>query len=89
MPLKRWNRYLLKPIEDIELKNFTKKYLLYKKEKVNSSKNFRKNSDKIYLVEMDDFLYKKADFRWDCYTLQKITLFMQKKIGDLEEILKR
>src|SRR5574344_1744060 len=71
--------YLLKPVEDIELKKTLQKISLYKEEKVNSSKKILgKVSDKIYLVEIDEIIIRTKDN----------FVYAKKKIGDLEEILK-
>ncbi|PWE22624.1 LytR/AlgR family response regulator transcription factor [Aliarcobacter skirrowii] len=81
--------YLLKPVEDIELKNILKKIFLYKDEKVNSSKKILgKVSDKIYLVEIDDIFYIKADLDEIIIRTKDNFVYAKKKIGDLEEILK-
>ena len=81
--------YLLKPIEDIELKKTLQKISLYKDEKVNSSKKILgKVSDKIYLVEMDDIFYIKADLDEIIIRTKDNFVYAKKKIGDLEEILK-
>ena len=71
--------YLLKPVEDIELKKTLQKISLYKEEKVNSSKKvLGKVSDKIYLVEIDEIIIRTKDN----------FVYAKKKIGDLEETLK-
>lgn len=81
--------YLLKPVEDIELKKTLQKISLYKEEKVNSSKKILgKVSDKIYLVEMDDIFYIKADLDEIIIRTKENFVYAKKKIGDLEEILK-
>ena len=62
--------YLLKPVEDIELKKTLQKISLYKEEKVNSSKKILgKVSDKIYLVEIDEIFYIKADLEKEAFSL--------------------
>ena len=81
--------YLLKPVEDSELKKTLQKISLYKEEKVNSSKKILgKVSDKIYLVEMDDIFYIKADLDEIIIRTKDNFVYAKKKIGDLEEILK-
>src|SRR5574344_1522727 len=81
--------YLLKPVEDIELKKILKKIFLYKDEKKDSSKKILgKISDKIYLVEMDDIFYIKADLDEIIIRTKDNFVYAKKKIGDLEEILK-
>ena len=81
--------YLLKPIEDIELKKTLQKISLYKEEKVNSSKKILgKVSDKIYLVEIDEIFYIKADLDEIIIRTKDNFVYAKKKIGDLEEILK-
>ncbi|MDX4049393.1 LytTR family DNA-binding domain-containing protein [Aliarcobacter skirrowii] len=81
--------YLLKPVEDIELKKTLQKISLYKEEKVNSSKKILgKVSDKIYLVEIDDIFYIKADLDEIIIRTKENFVYAKKKIGDLEEILK-
>ncbi|MGJ0332709.1 LytTR family DNA-binding domain-containing protein [Aliarcobacter cryaerophilus] len=81
--------YLLKPVEDIELKNILKKIFLYKDEKKDSSKKILgKVSDKIYLVEIDDIFYIKADLDEIIIRTKENFVYAKKKIGDLEEILK-
>ena len=81
--------YLLKPIKDIELKKTLQKISLYKDEKVNSSKKILgKVSDKIYLVEIDEIFYIKADLDEIIIRTKDNFVYAKKKIGDLEEILK-
>lgn len=81
--------YLLKPVEDIELKKTLQKISLYKEEKVNSSKKILgKVSDKIYLVEIDEIFYIKADLDEIIIRTKDNFVYAKKKIGDLEEILK-
>lgn len=81
--------YLLKPVEDVELKKTLQKISLYKEEKVNSSKKILgKVSDKIYLVEIDDIFYIKADLDEIIIRTKENFVYAKKKIGDLEEILK-
>ena len=81
--------YLLKPVEDIELKKTLQKISLYKEEKVNSSKKILgKVSDKIYLVEIDEIFYIKADLDEIIIRTKENFVYAKKKIGDLEEILK-
>ncbi|MCT7512752.1 LytR/AlgR family response regulator transcription factor [Aliarcobacter cryaerophilus] len=81
--------YLLKPVEDIELKKTLQKISLYKEEKVNSSKKILgKVSDKIYLVEIDEIFYIKADLDEIIIRTKDNFVYAKKKIGDLEDILK-
>lgn len=81
--------YLLKPVEDIELKKILQKIFLYKDEKKDSSKKILgKISDKIYLVEMDDIFYIKADLDEIIIRIKDNFVYAKKKIGDLEELLK-
>ena len=81
--------YLLKPVEDSELKKTLQKISLYKEEKVNSSKKvLGKVSDKIYLVEIDEIFYIKADLDEIIIRTKDNFVYAKKKIGDLEEILK-
>ncbi|MCT7532977.1 LytTR family DNA-binding domain-containing protein [Aliarcobacter cryaerophilus] len=81
--------YLLKPVEDVELKKTLQKISLYKDEKKDSSKKILgKISDKIYLVEMDDIFYIKADLDEIIIRTKDNFVYAKKKIGDLEEILK-
>ena len=81
--------YLLKPIEDSELKKILQKISLYKEEKANSSKKMLgKVSDKIYLVEIDEIFYIKADLDEIIIRTKDNFVYAKKKIGDIEEILK-
>lgn len=80
--------YLLKPIEDIELKKLLQRISLYKEEKNISRKILGKVSDKIYLVELDDIFYIKADLDEIIIRTKDNFVYAKKKIGDIEDILK-
>ena len=80
--------YLLKPIEDAELKKVLQKIFLYKEEK-NIPKNILgKVSNKIYLVELEDIFYIKADLDEIIIRTKDNFVYAKKKIGDIEETLK-
>lgn len=80
--------YLLKPIEDFELKKLLQRISLYKEEKNISRKILGKVSDKIYLVELDDIFYIKADLDEIIIRTKDNFVYAKKKIGDIEDILK-
>ncbi|QKF73128.1 two-component system response regulator, LytR/AlgR family [Aliarcobacter faecis] len=80
--------YLLKPIENSELKKSLEKISLYKEEKNVSKKILGKVSDKIYLVQIDEIFYIKADLDEIIIRTKDNFVYAKKKIGDVEEILK-
>jgi len=80
--------YLLKPVEDSELKKILQRISIYKEEKNISKKILGKVSDKIYLVETDEIFYIKADLDEIIIRTKDNFVYAKKKIGDIEEILK-
>lgn len=80
--------YLLKPVEDSELKKILQRISIYKEEKNISKKILGKVSNKIYLVETDEIFYIKADLDEIIIRTKDNFVYAKKKIGDIEEILK-
>ncbi|RBQ32105.1 DNA-binding response regulator [Arcobacter sp. FW59] len=79
--------YLLKPIDSLEVKKILKKIYLYKEEKKISKKILGKVSNKIYLVEIDEIFYIKADLDEIMIRTKDNFIYAKKKISDIEELL--
>ncbi|WP_418185450.1 LytR/AlgR family response regulator transcription factor [Aliarcobacter vitoriensis] len=79
--------YLLKPIDSLEVKKILEKIYLYKEEKKISKKILGKVSNKIYLVEIDEIFYIKADLDEIMIRTKDNFIYAKKKISDIEELL--
>ncbi|RBQ28474.1 LytR/AlgR family response regulator transcription factor [Aliarcobacter vitoriensis] len=79
--------YLLKPIDSLEVKKILEKIYLYKEEKKISKKILGKVSNKIYLVEIDEIFYIKADLYEIMIRTKDNFIYAKKKISDIEELL--
>nr|WP_306458743.1 LytTR family DNA-binding domain-containing protein [Aliarcobacter vitoriensis] len=71
----------------MEVKKILEKIYLYKEEKKISKKILGKVSNKIYLVEIDEIFYIKADLYEIMIRTKDNFIYAKKKISDIEELL--
>ncbi len=82
--------YLLKPIDTDSLKEILKKietYIHTSSEKLEEKKIIAKRGDKIYLIDLDDIYYIRADLDEVIIKIKETDAYVRKKIGDLEKLL--
>lgn len=82
--------YLLKPIDTDSLKEILKKietYIQTSSEKLEEKKIIAKRGDKIYLIDLDDIYYIRADLDEVIIKIKETDAYVRKKIGDLEKLL--
>lgn len=82
--------YLLKPIDVEALKEILKKietYIQTSSEKIDEKKIIAKRGDKIYLIDLDDIYYIRADLDEVIIKIKETDAYVRKKIGDLEKLL--
>ncbi len=81
--------YLVKPIESKDIKNILEKIRLFKSSNVDESKKILgKRGDKLYLIDINDIYYIKADLDEVIIKIKEADAYVRRKIGDLEELLK-
>lgn len=83
--------YLVKPIESNDIKNILEKISLFKNISANtqeSKKILGKSGDKLYLIDIHDIYYIKADLDEVIIKIKDADAYVRRKIGDLEELLK-
>ena len=81
--------YLVKPIESKDRKNILEKIRLFKSSNVDESKKILgKRGDKLYLIDINDIYYIKADLDEVIIKIKEADAYVRRKIGDLEELLK-
>ena len=82
--------YLLKPIDTESLKDILKKietYIQSSVDKMDEKKIIAKRGDKIYLIDLDDIYYIRADLDEVIIKIKETDAYVRKKIGDLEKLL--
>ncbi|WP_044417831.1 LytR/AlgR family response regulator transcription factor [Halarcobacter anaerophilus] len=79
--------YLLKPISNETVKKSLQKVFKYAK-KENDKKIIAKRGNKIYLINIEDIYYIKADLDEVIIRIKEADAYLRKKIGDMEELLK-
>ncbi len=82
--------YILKPTskESIESAiNKVKKYLQTKPQNIENKKIMGKRGNNIYLVELDDIYYIKADLDEVIVRIKETDFYVRKKIGQMAELL--
>jgi len=80
--------YLLKPIDTSDLKEILKKAQSYMQESYNEEKKIlAKRGEKLYLIELEDIYYIKADLDEVIIRIKETDAYVRKKIGDLEKLL--
>lgn len=80
--------YLVKPYETDELKAVIDKVNLYKNSSEdNNKKILGKRGEKLYLIDLDDIYYIKADLDEVIIKIKDADAYVRRKIGDLENLL--
>ena len=79
--------YLVKPIESIDIKNILDKIKSFKVSSNDSKKILGKRGDKLYLIDIDDIYYIKADLDEVIIKIKEADAYVRRKIGDLETLL--
>mgnify|MGYP003620303728 FL=1 len=80
--------YLVKPIESNDIKNILKKIRNFKSSSDEQSKKILgKRGDKLYLIDINDIYYIKADLDEVIVRIKDADAYVRRKIGDLETLL--
>jgi len=79
--------YLLKPVNTDELQKVMTKVIEYSKQSLDSKKIVGKRGDKLYLIDIDDIYYIKADLDEVIIKIKETDVYVRRKIGDLETLL--
>jgi len=80
--------YLVKPIESNEIKNILEKVRNFKSSSNEQSKKILgKRGDKLYLIDINDIYYIKADLDEVIVKIKDNDAYVRRKIGDLEILL--
>lgn len=81
--------YLLKPISNESIKKALDKIEKYiQKDKTFSKKIMGKRGNKLYIIDIDDIYYVKADLDEVIIKIKQIDVYVRKKIGDMSFLLK-
>ena len=80
--------YLVKPIESNDIKNILEKIRNFKNSSDEQSKKILgKRGDKLYLIDISDIYYIKADLDEVIVRIKDADAYVRRKIGDLETLL--
>jgi two-component system LytT family response regulator len=80
--------YLVKPIESNDIKTVLEKIKNFKSiEEGDSKKILGKRGDKLYLINIEDIYYIKADLDEVIIRIKDADAYVRRKIGDLETLL--
>ena len=80
--------YLIKPIESNDIKNILEKVRNFKSSLNEESKKILgKRGDKLYLIDISDIYYIKADLDEVIIKIKEADAYVRRKIGDLETLL--
>ena len=84
--------YLVKPIESMDIKNILDKIKSFKETSTkdsndDSKKILGKRGDKLYLIDINDIYYIKADLDEVIIKIKEADAYVRRKIGDLETLL--
>ena len=80
--------YLVKPIESNDIKNILEKVRNFKSSLDEESKKILgKRGDKLYLIDINDIYYIKADLDEVIVKIKETDAYVRRKIGDLEILL--
>ena len=80
--------YLVKPIESNDIKNILEKVRNFKNSLNEESKKILgKRGDKLYLIDISDIYYIKADLDEVIVKIKETDAYVRRKIGDLETLL--
>jgi two-component system LytT family response regulator len=82
--------YILKPTTKETIKNAITKVQKYRESKpvTDIKKLMGKRGNKIYLIELDDIYYIKADLDEVIVRIKEADFYVRKKIGQMDELLK-
>jgi len=81
--------YLVKPVESLDIKNILEKIKLFRSQNIDESKKILgKRGEKLYLIDINDIYYIKADLDEVIIKIKEADAYVRRKIGDLEELLK-
>ena len=79
--------YLVKPIESKDVKSILDKIKSYEVTNNESKKILGKRGDKLYLIDINDIYYIKADLDEVIVKIKDSDAYVRRKIGDLETLL--
>ena len=80
--------YLVKPIESEAIKSILEKINMFKADSLDESKKILgKRGDKLYLIDLNDIYYIKADLDEVIIKIKEADAYVRRKIGDLETLL--
>lgn len=80
--------YLLKPVDDLSLQEALKKITQFQtRNKSHSQRLMGKRGNKLYLIDMEDIYYIKADLDEVIVRIKETDVYVRKKIGDLQNLL--
>ncbi len=79
--------YLLKPISNESIKNSLDKMKKYIVKADETKKLVAKRGNKIYLIDIDDIFYIKADLDEVIIKIKDADAYLRKKIGDMQSVL--
>lgn len=80
--------YILKPTTKESIQNALEKVKKYKKDESCEKKLLGKRGNKIYLIDIDDIYYIKADLDEVIVKIKDADAYVRRKIGDLDNLLK-
>jgi two-component system LytT family response regulator len=79
--------YLVKPIESKDIKSILDKIKSYEVTNNESKKILGKRGEKLYLIDINDIYYIKADLDEVIVKIKDADAYVRRKIGDLETLL--
>ncbi|MBD3841544.1 MAG: response regulator transcription factor [Campylobacterales bacterium] len=81
--------YILKPVEVEKLKSAIDKVQKYIDTQANENKKILgKSGSNLYLIDLDDIFYIRADLDEVIIKIKEADVYVRRKIGDLENLLK-
>ncbi len=81
--------YLLKPVDEKTIQESLKKAKKHLESKLNTTKKLLgKSGGTLYLIDIDDIYYIKADLDEVIVRIKDTDVYVRKKIGDLDTLLK-
>ncbi len=81
--------YLLKPVDEEAIKQTLQKVKSYLEKKTPTSKKLLgKSGGTLYLINLDDIFYIKADLDEVIVRIKQTDVYVRKKIGELDSLLK-
>ena len=80
--------YLVKPIQSEDIKTILEKINNFRINLIDENKKIlAKRGDKLYLIDLDDIFYIKADLDEVIVKIKDADAYVRRKIGDLETLL--